>query len=175
MTNANEELQTDASQEENVQASNAEVIEETNETNESSEQEDVSNDDDEVVTLKKSEFTKLKRRAIAYQSLKESSPKKEKSSPDMADELYLVAKGFEDKDIDQLRIIAKGSGIGLRDAVKSDLFKVYQEKQQAEIRKAKAKLSASNSSGVSNGEQAIKPGMTPDEHRAAWEKVMSGR
>lgn len=173
MTNANEDLQADVSQEEIVQSSETEAIETDNETTETEE-----NSKEDVVTLKKSEYTKLKRRAIAYQSLKENSPAptEKKNSPDInTDELYLVAKGYEDNEIDQLKIIARGSNITLREAVNSDLFKVYQEKLQAEARKAKAKLSASNSSGVSNNQPVMKPGMTTDEHRAAWEKMMSGK
>lgn len=172
MTNLNEELPVEESQEEEVLSSQPETTEE-NEAENTEEETTQEN----TVTLSKSEYTKLKRRAIAYQSLKENSPapKEKKSSPDInPDELYLIAKGYGDDALEQLRIIARGSGTTLKEALNNPLFKTYETTQKNEERKAKAKLGASNGSGFSQGGPAVKPNMTQEEHMAVWNK-MSGK
>jgi hypothetical protein len=167
MTNEQENLQEEVLQVEDVSTTETESIDQEQETE----------SQEETVTLTKSEFTKLKRQAIAYKSQKENSPvsKERKSSPDInKDELYLVAKGYDDDAIEQLQIIARGSGVSLKEALENPLFKNYEAKQKEEERRSKAKLGASNSSGYSQGGPAIKPGMTEAEHRAIWAK-MSGK
>ena len=90
MTNEQENLQEEVLQEEQVQSSDTESIDQEQETE----------SQEETVTLSKSEFTKLKRQAIAYKSQKENSPvpsKEKKNSSDInRDELYLIAKGYDD-------------------------------------------------------------------------------
>lgn len=167
MTNEQENLQEEVLQEEQVQSSETE----------SNDQEQETESQEETVTLSKSEFTKLKRQAIAYKSQKENSPapKEKKSDSDIdADELYLIAKGYDDEALEQLRIIARGTGTNLKEARENPLFKNYEAKQKEEERKSKAKLGASNGSGFSQGGPAIKPNMTTDEHKAIWAK-MSGK
>lgn len=169
MTNEQENLQEEVLQEEDVSTSTTESIDQEEETESTQE---------ETVTLSKSEFTKLKRQAIAYKSQKENSPaplKEKKGSSDInRDELFLVAKGYDDDAIAQLQIIARGSGTSLKEALENPLFKNYEAKQKEEERKSKAKLGASNGSGFSQGGPAIKPNMTADEHKAIWAK-MSGK
>lgn len=169
MTNEQENLQEEVLQEEQVQSSETESNDQEQETEASQE---------ETVTLSKSEFTKLKRQAIAYKSQKENQPAplkgKTGSSDINADELYLIAKGYDDEALEQLRIIARGTGTSLKEARENPLFKNYEAKQKEEERKSKAKLGASNGSGFSQGGPAIKPNMTTDEHKAIWAK-MSGK
>lgn len=178
MTNLNEELQVDVSQEEQEQSFQPETTEDTN-LEETTEQTEEATQEEKMVTLSKSEYTKLKRRAIAYQSLKENQPaplKEKTGSSDInKDELYLVAKGYDDEALNKLKVIARGEGISMREAVSHDLFKVYQEKQQAEARKAKANLRASNGSGYNSPEPIVKPDMSLDQHKSAWAKMMSGK
>ena len=169
MTNEQENLQEEVLQEEQVQTSETESNDQEQEAEESQE---------ETVTLSKSEFTKLKRQAIAYKSQKENSPapsKEKKNSSDInKDELYLVAKGYDDEAIAQLQIIARGSGVSMKEALENPLFKNYEAKQKEEDRRAKAKLGASNGSGFQSGKPAIKPNMTADEHKAIWAKMKAG-
>lgn len=173
MTNLNEELQVEASQEEEVLSSQPETTEENEAENNEEE-----TTQESTVTLSKSEYTKLKRRAIAYQSLKENQPAPAKvkngSSDINADELYLIAKGYDDEALEQLRIIARGTGTNLKEARENPLFKNYEAKQREEERKSKAKLGASNGSSYGSNAPAIKPNMTVDEHKAIWAK-MSGK
>lgn len=169
MTNEQENLQEEELQVEDVSTTETESIDQEEETE--------STKEEETVTLSKSEFTKLKRQAIAYKSQKENSPapKEKKGGSDInKEELYLIAKGYDDDAIAQLQVIARGSGTSLREALENPLFKTYEAKQKETERKAQAKLGASRGSGFSQGGPAIKPGMTEAEHRAVWEK-MSGK
>lgn len=165
-------------EQENLQEEELLVEEISNTETESNDQEQEESTQDDSVTLSKSEYTKLKRQAIAYKSQKENQPaplKEKNGSPDInRDELYLVAKGYDDDALEQLRIIARGSGISLKDALNNPLFKTYEANQKNEERKSKAKLGASSGSGFSQGGPAIKPNMTQDEHMAIWSK-MSGK
>lgn len=169
MTNEQENLQEEVLQVEDVSTTETESIDQEEETEEPQE---------DTVTLTKSEFTKLKRQAIAYKSQKENQPaslKEKTGSSDInRDELYLVAKGYDDDALEQLRIIARGTGTTLRDALNNPLFKNYEAKQKEDERRSKAKLGASNSSTYSQGGPVIKPNMTVDEHKAIWAK-MSGK
>jgi len=162
-------------EQENLQEEELQVEDVSNTETESNDQEqETEPTQDETVTLSKSEFTKLKRQAIAYKSQKENSPaplKEKKGSSDInRDELYLIAKGYDDDALAQLQIIARGSGVSLKEALENPLFKTYETKQKEEERRAKAKLGASNGSGFQQGGPLIKPGMTEAEHKAVWEK-----
>lgn len=169
MTNEQENLQAEELQTEQVQSV---------ETEANDQEQEAESPKEETVTLSKSEFTKLKRQAIAYKSQKENQPaplKEKTGSSDInRDELYLIAKGYDDEALAQLQIIARGSGVSLKEALENPLFKNYEAKQKEEERRAKAKLGASNGSGFSQGGPAIKPGMTEAEHKAVWAK-MSGK
>lgn len=168
MTNEQENLQEEVLQTEDV--SNVET--------ESNDQGEEAESQEETVTLSKSEFTKLKRQAIAYKSQKENQPAplkgKTGSSDINRDELYLVAKGYDDEALAQLQIIARGTGTSLKEALENPLFKNYEAKQKEEERKSKAKLGASQGSSYGSNSPSIKPNMTVDEHKAIWAK-MSGK
>jgi len=164
MTNEQENLQEEVLQTEQDQPVETESID----------QEEAEESQEETVTLSKSEFTKLKRQAIAYKSQKENppAPKEKKGSSDInKDELYLVAKGYDDDAIAQLQIIARGSGTTMKEALENPLFKSYEAKQKEEERRAKAKLGASNSSGFQSGKPAITPNMSQNDHKAVWAKM----
>lgn len=166
MTNEQENLQEEVLQVEDVS---------TTETNSNDQEQETESTQDDTVTLSKSEYTKLKRQAIAYKSQKENqpAPKEKTGGPDInRDELYLVAKGYDDDALEQLRIIARGSGTTMKDALNNPLFKTYETNQKNEERKSKAKLGASNGSGFQQGGPAIKPHMTEADHKAVWGKML---
>ncbi len=169
MTNEQENFQAEESQVEDVS---------TTQTEANDQEQEAESTQEETVTLSKSEFTKLKRQAIAYKSQKENQPapsrEKTGSSDINKDELYLVAKGYDDDAIAQLQIIARGSGTSLKEALENPLFKTYEAKQKEEERRAKAKLGASNGSGFQSGKPAITPGMSADDHKAVWAKMSAG-
>lgn len=169
MTNEQENFQAEESQVEDVS---------TTQTEANDQEQEAESTQEETVTLSKSEFTKLKRQAIAYKSQKENQPaplrEKTGSSDINKDELYLVAKGYDDDAIAQLQIIARGSGTSLKEALENPLFKTYEAKQKEEERRAKAKLGASNGSGFQSGKPAIMPGMSADDHKAVWAEMSAG-
>lgn len=82
------------------------------------------------------------------------------------EEAYLFAQGYSEEDVDQLSLVAKGTGLSLKEAREHPLFVAYIEKVQAEKRAKKAQMS------TSKGSIAKKPvniaGMTPEEHKAYW-------
>lgn len=92
------------------------------------------------------------------------------------EELRALARGFSDEEIDQAKIIAKGNGISLTEAMKTPLFKLFQDNLKEEQRKEKAKLGASAGSGQGNeaDELTVKPNMSVDEHKELWKKAKAG-
>lgn len=88
------------------------------------------------------------------------------------EEAILVAKGLDESDLDQLHFIAKGKDISLKDAQEDELFVAYQEKKQAEQKRAQAQLGASNGSGRTQ-QQGVKANMTAEEHKKLWREKMS--
>lgn len=94
------------------------------------------------------------------------------NNPQLSDELKLIARGLSDEEIEQAKVIAKGKGIVLTEAIKDPLFLVYQSDLKEKERKEKAKLGASKGSGESQDDTLIKPEMTREEHEKAFKKVM---
>jgi hypothetical protein len=147
--------------------------EEATNSNDNSEQED-------TVALKekldkaeqaKSQLTaRAKKAEEELKALKANPPLKQ--DPQLSDELKLIARGLSDEEIEQAKVIAKGKGIVLTEAIKDPLFLVYQGDLKEKERKEKAKLGASKGSGESQDETLIKPGMSREEHQEAFKKVM---
>jgi len=94
------------------------------------------------------------------------------NNPDLSDELRLVARGLSDEAIEKAKVIAKGNGIPLLEALKDDMFIAYQTKVAENKKREDAKLGASKGSGESQDASVVKPDMTRDEHEKAFKKVM---
>lgn len=94
------------------------------------------------------------------------------NNPQLSDELKLIARGLSDEEIEQAKVVAKGKGIALTEAIKDPLFTVFQSDLKEKERKEKAKLGASKGSGESQDTTIIKPDMTREEHQEAFKKVM---
>lgn len=143
--------------------------------------------DDETPTaptaedLKKAQDEAAKWRRLAEKASKRpaaiQTPNKPQESVtlDEKDELRLVAKGFSEEDIEQAKAIAKGKGVKLNAAIEDPLFLAYQSVQADKAKKEKAALAASRGSGHGQPAQegAVTPNMTPEEHRAVWNKTLS--
>jgi len=117
----------------------------------------------------------LKYKAILARKAKpkqEVKPAQKSVSGLSREEAILFAKGYEEKDIDYLNLIAKGKGVSLAEAQKDELFMAYQEKAQIEKKSAQAKLRASNSSGYSKPTETFAVGMSEADHKALWKKQM---
>lgn len=148
-------------------------VEEATESNEDSEQEDTV---DLQAELEKERIAKsqiLARAKKAEEELKafKANPPVN-SNPQLSDELKLIARGLSDEAIEQAKVIAKGKGVALPEAIKDPLFLSYQEAEKDRERKEKAKLGASKGSGESQDSTLIKTEMTREEHQEAFKKVM---
>jgi len=141
---------------------------------------------DEVVTDESDDTEKLKQtnaklyarlkkeqetRKALEERLKVSSPVQSNSSISR-EEVILIAKGYNEQELEVAQGIAKGFGIPLTQAVNHEMFVTYKEKKDKETKSDKAKLGASNSSG-SRRDDKIKPDMSADDHKEAWRKMMS--
>lgn len=163
MENENVDAQVDVEQEEQT---SEEVVEET--------QEPTQVESDEV-SVSKEKFKAMQRKAMAYDAMKRTtqSPQKEiNNDPPLSEELKLIARGLSDEVIEKAKIIAKGNGISLQDALKDEMLIAFQAQVAERKKKEDAKLGASKGSGESQEESGIKPDMTRDEHMKVFKKVM---
>jgi len=150
---------------------NTEVEEATN-SNEDSIEETVDLSD-ELEKERQAKSQILARAKKAEAELKELKAKSSlNNDPQLSDELKLIARGLSDEEIEQAKIIAKGKGIALPEAIKEPLFLTFQSDLKDKKRKEDAKLGASKGSGESKDESGITSNMTRDEHMKAFKKVM---
>jgi hypothetical protein len=149
--------------------------EEATESNENSQEETVVIEE-EVVPKKQytQVFARAKKAEADLKALREAQaqPQNINNDPQLSDELKLIARGLSDEEIDKAKVVAKGLGISLPEAIKDPLFLSYQTTLKEEKRKEKAKLGASKGSGESQDSTLVKPGMSDDEHKQAFNKVM---
>ena len=147
--------------------------EEATESNEDSEQEDTVDLQEQLEkerVAKSQILARAKKAEEELKALKANPPVT--SDPQLSDELKLIARGLSDEEIDKAKVIAKGNGTSLQEALKDDMFIAYQNKLKEDERKEKAKLGASKGSGESQDDTLIKLDMTREEHIKAFEKVM---
>jgi hypothetical protein len=142
-------------------------------------------DEAELTELEQAKAEALKYKAIAQRQAKKLAKQSEagtsqaqSNKPNPAenypspDELILIAQGYEPEVLAEAKAIAKGKGIALKEAVKDPLFVAFKTQQDKEKKREEAQMRAS--SGAPNkSETLIKPGMTREEHKAAWEKMMA--
>lgn len=94
------------------------------------------------------------------------------NDPQLSDELKLIARGLSDEEIEKAKVIAKGNGINLQEAIKDELFLSYQKDLKEKKKREDAKLGASKGSGESKDDTLIKEDMTREEHMKAVKKVL---
>lgn len=156
-----------------VAADTSADVEETTNSNDNSEQEDTVDLAEELEKQRKANSQITARAKKAEQELKDLKANPPlKQDPQLSDELKLIARGLSDEEIEQAKVVAKGKGIVLTEAIKDPLFLSYQATLKEKERKEKAKLGASKGSGESQDDTLIKPDMTRDEHMKAFDKVM---
>ena len=107
------------------------------------------------------------------ETLKKKPPVEEpKTAPaEEREELRLLARGLSDEEIEEAKAIAKGKGISLSEALKTPIFQLFQNNLKEEKRKEQARLGASQGSNQTASEKKIKPGMTREEHKAAFDEA----
>lgn len=162
-----------AEEAEDVATDTSVEVEEATESNESSEQEDTAALQEKLDAAEKAKSQLTARAKKAEEELKalKANPPIT-NDPQLSDELKLIARGLSDEEIDKAKVIAKGNGTTLNEALKDDMFIAYQKKLKEDKRKADAKLGASKGSGESEDESLIKPEMSREEHEKAFKKVM---
>lgn len=139
------------------------------------ETEEVEDDNDEVTKLR-SENKKLveiikrrkEREAQAPQETKQTINKTNNTIS--REEAILFAQGFSEEDVDHLNLVAKGSGLSIKEAREHPLFVSYMEKQDMEKKARKASM------GTSKGSSATKKVdlslLSDDEHKEVWLKAL---
>lgn len=94
------------------------------------------------------------------------------NNPEFSDELKLIARGLSDEEISQAKIIAKGKGVVLSEAIKDPMFALFQKDLKEKEKRENAKLGGSKGSNESADDSLIKPNMTKEEHQEAFKKMM---
>jgi hypothetical protein len=148
-------------------------VEEATDSNENSEQEDtvaLKEKAEKAEQFARTAIARAKKAEEELKALKANPPIK--NDPQLSDELKLIARGLSDEEIDKAKVIAKGNGTTLNEALKDDMFIAYQKKLKEDKRKEDAKLGASKGSGESEDSTLIKTEMTRDEHQQAFKKLM---
>ena len=166
-----------AEEAEDVATDTSVEVEEATESNDNSEQEDTVDLAEELEKQRKANLDILARTRKAEAEVKRLKSEQANSpitnqDPQLSDELKLIARGLSDEEIDKAKVIAKGLGVSLPDAIKDPLFTSYQATLKEQERKEKAKLGASKGSGESADTTLIKQDMTREEHEKAFKKVM---
>lgn len=151
------------------------IVEEELDTTEELDNESYSQPEDDTVTISKSELNKMKRKALAYESIK---GQKQETAPinnnnfnaqvPSREEIFLAAQGYTEDDIDQLHAVAKGTGLSLKEAKEHPLFEAYIDKVKADKRAKKASLGASK--GSTAKVPVVVTGMTAEDHKKYWKE-----
>jgi multidrug efflux pump subunit AcrA (membrane-fusion protein) len=122
----------------------------------------------------KAELTaRAKRAEEELKTLKANSQKSKPNDPQLTEELKLIARGLSDEAIEQAKVIARGKGISLTEAIKDPLFSIYQKDTEEREKKEKAKLGASRGSAETQEEvKGFQSGATREEHIEAFNKAV---
>lgn len=157
-------------QEENEYPQEEVVVEEEVTTTEEAEE---SNDD--TVTLTKSEYSKLKRQAIAYKANKSEKPERETPTTTNSltkqeiQEEILIAKGIDPQLLEEMKALATLRGKTLLQMENDPIILAMKETKEAEAAKAKARLGASRgSTSVKAQKTTTTPNLSDEDHKAMW-------
>ena len=160
-------------QDEEVTVDTSTEDEETAYSSEDSEQEDTATLQEKLDQSERAKSQILARARKAEKELNNLNANPPiKNDPQLSDELKLIARGLSDEEIEQAKVVAKGKGIALTEAIKDPLFLTYQTDMKEKEKKENARLGASKGSGESQDESLIKPEMTREEHQEAFKRMM---
>jgi len=124
-------------------------------------------------TAKSQILARAKKAEEELKALKAKPQESKTNDPQLSEELKLIARGLSDEAIEQAKVIAKGKGIVLTEAVKDPLFEIYQKSEIEKEKKEKAKLGASKGSGETQEEvKGFHSGASRDEHMEAFKKAV---
>lgn len=149
-------------------------VEETTNSNESGNEDttDLAQENDALRKALAQNNARAKRAEDELKKLKATPAQPQIKSTHFDEELKLIARGLSDEEIDQAKVIAKGKGVNLSEAVKDPLFVMFQNNLKETERKENAKLGASRGSGETVPEiTGIQSGSTREEHLNAFKKI----
>lgn len=163
-------------QEENEYPQEEVVVEEEVTTTEEAEE---SNDD--TVTLTKSEYSKLKRQAIAYKANKSEKPEVKETSTTTnslteqdIEAKILLAKGIDSQLLEEMKALASLRGKSLLEMENDPIIVAMKEVKEAEAKAKAARLGASRgSTSVKAQKSTTTPGLSDEDHRAMWRELNS--
>lgn len=163
-------------QEENEYPQEEVVVEEEVTTTEEAE-----DSNDETVTLTKSEYSKLKRQAIAYKANKSEKPEV-KETPATTNSLseqdieakILRAKGVDNQLIEEMKALAAVRQKSLLEMENDPIIIAMKEAKEAEAKAKAARLGASRgSTTVKATKSTTTPGLSDEDHKAMWREANS--
>ena len=141
------------------------------------ENEEAENDNDEVAKLR-SENKKLveiikrrkERETQSHQSAQTQTINTNQAQPITRDEAVLFAQGYSEEDVDYLNVVAKGTGLSMKEAKEHPIFAAYIEKLDKEKKAKRASLGTSKGSTIQK--EVSLAGKTAEEHKAIWKERM---
>lgn len=142
------------------------------------ENEDSENDNEEILKLR-SENKKLieiiKRRKERETNSTQSAPTQtinnnNNAQPITRDEAVLFAQGYSEEDVDYLNVVAKGTGLSMKEAKEHPIFAAYIEKLDKEKKAKRASLGTSKGSTVQK--EVSLAGISAAEHKNIWKEKM---
>ena len=139
----------------------------------------------EVTEAEQQQFSEAEKKAYARAKVAEAKARELKarvkeleakavqtnSPATVPEELKLIARGLSDEEIDPAKVISKGKGVSLSEALKDPLFVAFQEKRTEERKKEDAKLGASKGSNSSSTSVDTSK-MTREEHMKYWKESL---
>lgn len=146
------------------------VVEQEEITSESTEE---SNDD--TVTLSKSEYSKLKRQAIAYKANKSDKPEPREQNTTNAlsredvELTVLASQGIDSELLGEMKTLAKLRGKSIMEMQKDPIIIAMKEVKAKEEKEKLSKLPASRGSSTVKAEKGFSTsGLSKEEHKALW-------
>jgi hypothetical protein len=141
------------------------------------ENEDSENDNEEILKLR-SENKKLieiiKRRKERETNSTQSKPTQtinnNNAQPITRDEAVLFAQGYSEEDVDYLNVVAKGTGLSMKEAKEHPIFAAYIEKLDKEKKAKRASLGTSKGSTVQKATSLA--GISAADHKQVWLEKM---
>lgn len=135
------------------------------------ETEESENDIDEVAKLRSEnkkliEIIKRRKEKEAQAKPTQTQTISKPSNSITRDEAVLFAQGFSEEDVDYLNVVAKGTGLPLKEAKEHPIFSAYLEKLESEKRNKKASMGASKGSTIKK--PVVMSGLSKEEHLKIW-------
>lgn len=135
-------------------------------------------ENDEEVTKLRSENKKLieiikrrkERETQSHQSAPTQTINTNNAQPITRDEAVLFAQGYSEEDVDYLNVVAKGTGLPLKEAKEHPIFAAYIEKLDKEKKAKRASLGTSKGSTIQK--EVSLAGISAEEHKNIWKEKM---